>query len=104
MRNASKTALFAAAALAGLSSLVPAFAQETGSINPADVLVQRIDTLSNDEQRAFDNPAPGQLAMAQEKISANPSLASALNAQGVQLKNVVKVIEFPNGSALVYQR
>ncbi len=104
MKYASKSALIAAAALAGLASLAPAFAQETGSINPADVLVQNIDTLTNDEQRSYENLSPAQLAMAQEKISANPSLASALNAQGVQLKNVVKVIEFPNGSALVYQR
>ena len=104
MRNAPKTALIAAAALAGLSSLAPAFAQETGSINPANVTVQRIDALNNDEQRSYDNLSADQLAMAQEKISANPSLVSALNAQGVQLKNVVKVIEFPNGSALVYQR
>ena len=104
MRYASKTALVAAAALAGLAGLAPAFAQETGSINPASVTVQRIDALSNDEQRSYENLSADQLAMAQEKISANPSLASALNAQGVQLKNVVKVIEFPNGSALVYQR
>lgn len=104
MRQASKTALIAAAALVGLSSLAPAFAQETGSINPADVLVQNIGALSNDEQRSYENLSAGQLALAQEKISANPSLASALNAQGVQLKNVVRVIEFPNGSALVYQR
>jgi hypothetical protein len=106
MLNVPKSALIAAASLFAVSGLAlsPSFAQETGSVNYADVLVQNIDTLTNDEQRSYENLSPDQLAVAQEKISANPSLASTLNAKGVQLKNVVKVIEFPNGSALVYQR
>jgi uncharacterized protein HemY len=106
MLNTPKSALIAAASIFAVSglALAPSFAQETGSINYADVLVQNIDTLSNDDQRSYENLSPAQLAMAQEKLSANPSLVSALNAKGVQLKNVVRVIEFPNGSALVYQR
>lgn len=104
MRNASKAALIATAALVGLSSMAPAFAQVTGSIAPVKVTVQRVDALSNDEKRSYENLSPSEIAVAQEQIGANSSLANALLAQGVQLKNVVRVIEFPNGAALVYQR
>ena len=104
MKNASRTAIFAAAALVGLSSLAPAFAQETGSINPSSVTVQRIDALSNDEERTYDNLSQGQLAAVQEQVNANPALVGALRAKGVNLNSVVRVIEFPNGSTLVYQR
>ena len=87
-------------------ALAPAFAQETGSIGPASsVTVQRVDALDTNDQRAqFENLGADALAMAQEKISSNPALASQLRAQGVQINNVVKVIEFSNGEALVYVR
>jgi hypothetical protein len=106
MLNTPKSALIAAASIFAVSGLAlsPSFAQQTGSINPVNVIVQRIDALNNDEKRTYENLSPDQLSMAQEKISANPSLVSALTAQGVNPKDVVKVIEFPNGSALVYQR
>ena len=77
---------------------------ETGSIARSEVTVQMISALTDDEQRSFDNISAADQAAVQEKLNANPSLVSSLRAQGVQLKNVAKVIEFPNGSALVYQR
>ena len=106
MLKTSKSALIAAASLFALQalSLTAALAQETGAIAPADVTIQRIDALENDEQRTLKSLSPAQLVLAQEKIDANPSLAGALRAKGVPLSQVVKVIEFPNGAALVYQR
>jgi hypothetical protein len=106
MYKTPKSAIFAAASIFALSglALTPALAQETGSINPASITIQRIDALSNDEERSYENLSPAQLALAQDQVSANPSLAGALRAKGVKLNSVVRVIEFPNGSALVYQR
>jgi hypothetical protein len=77
----------------------------TGSIAAASpVTVKRIDALESDEARQFENISAGQLAAAQEKLQANPGLVSELQAQGVQLNNVVGVQTFSNGGALVYVR
>jgi hypothetical protein len=77
----------------------------TGSIaEPTKIIIKRISALENDEALQFDNISQDQLAAAQEKLQANPSLASELQAEGVQLNNVVSVETFNDGGALVYVR
>jgi hypothetical protein len=77
----------------------------TGSIAAASpVTVQRIDALENDEARQYENISADRLAAAQEKLQSTPGLISELQAQGVQLNNVVGVQTFSNGGALVYVR
>ena len=107
MYKTSKSALIAAASLMVLPALAlaPAFAQQTGSIGPASgVTVQRVDALETNEMAQFDNLSPALYEAAQAQLSSNPSLVSSLRAKGVQINNVVKVIEFSNGEALVYVR
>ena len=107
MNRTSKITALAAASMIALTGLMaaPSFAQVTGSIAPAtDVIVQRVDALDNTERTQFDNISNAQLSQAQDKLASNTSLSSQLQSQGVQLKNVVKVIEFSNGGALVYLR
>ncbi len=126
MTKTSKLTAFAAASAIAVASMLPvaAFAQETGAIPNSStsaeaakdigvagtgqaaspVIVQRIDGLENDEARAFENLTADQVAAAQQEITANPALAAELQSQGVQLNNVVDVITFPDGNALVYVR
>ena len=107
MFKTPKSALVGAASLFVLPALAltPAFAQETGSIGPASsVTVQRIDALDTNAMQEFDSLSAAKYEAAQALLSSNPSLVSSLRAQGVQINNVVKVIEFSNGEALVYVR
>ena len=107
MNKTSKFVTITAAAMVALSgiALVPSYAQETGSIGAgSSVIVQRIDALENNQKEQFENISTGQYAAVQEKLSANPSLVSALKQQGVQLNNVVGIVEFANGNALAYLR
>jgi hypothetical protein len=133
MLNTPKSTLIAAASIFAVSSfaLAPSFAEELGSIPSSSssaaaadhnirgqldnmrtgsiaaaspVTVKRIDALENDEARQFENISAGQLAEAQQELQANPGLASELQAQGVQLNNVVDIQTFSNGGALVYVR
>jgi hypothetical protein len=77
----------------------------TGSIAAASpVTVKRIDALDNDAARQYENISADNLAATQQELQANPGLVSELQAQGVQLKNVVDIQTFSNGGALVYVR
>jgi hypothetical protein len=77
----------------------------TASIAAASpVTVKRIDALENDEARQYENISADRLAATQQELQANPGLVSELQAQGVQLNNVVDIETFSNGGALVYVR
>jgi hypothetical protein len=123
MTNTSKiTALFAASTIAAASLLSgTAFAQVTGAIpnspsaveadtgmgtraQGSPVTVKRVDALENDEMRRYENISADEIAAAQQEIASNPALAAELQAQGVQLNNVVDIQTFSNGGALVYVR
>lgn len=88
----------------GGSALSPARAQTTGSIYKPAIGVQYVGSLSKGEQRDFESMTGAQRAAVQERLNANPALVSNLHAKGVQLKNVVKIIDFKNGSELAYVR
>jgi hypothetical protein len=68
------------------------------------VTVERIDSLAMNEASRLENIGAEELAATQQEIAANPALAAELRAKGVQLNDVVDVISFPNGTALVYVR
>ncbi|NML73181.1 hypothetical protein HHL25_03475 [Rhizobium sp. S-51] len=108
MNNAIRIALASVLALGTVSGGV-AMAQ-SAVVAEDNVTVVRIDSLDNgkdrDEFTRLSNLATDQAAMseAQTAVSADPMLVAALEAQNVQLTNVVHVQTAANGGKVVYVR
>ena len=108
MNNAIKIALASALALGSVSGA--AFAQTAAVTAEQNIHVVRIDSLNNDTGRGeydrLTKLSANEAAMseAQAMVSADPMLVAALEAQNVQLTNVVHVQTAANGGKIAYVR
>ncbi len=108
MNNAIKLVLASTLALGSVSGA--ALAQTAAVTSEQNVSVVRIDSLNNDQNRSeYDrlkqlSMSDNGMSEAQAMVTADPMLVAALEAENVQLTNVVHVQTAANGGKVVYVR